>query len=348
MKIFAMLLLATLCLTGCSATSLGDRAVVKAVYLDHTEEGYAASIVVYGCEPTTDAASAEGKAAIYSGVGDDVPQALAQAEQQQTKEPFYAQNGLLLLGRGCREKDPAPILSYFGEEDASRKDLAVYLTELSPEEFQQCEKGISDVIREAERLAASSGGRGAFGIHEAKCEDGFSGLLPVLRFSEESSSATVRSAVLFERGVPCASVEGAALQLASLLLGKTSELTMEITQGEERLEVAVKGATVRKNMSGSPAEGVLELELSGTIVSLTWGGKSVYARESKQASEEVNRFVEKLFYELVQITFERKNDIFGLSWWMKEQSSTQTAQLERSGELYDPGRLSFSCHLRYE
>lgn len=208
MKIFAMLLLATLFLTGCSATSLGDRAVVKAVYLDHTEEGYAASIVVYGCEPTTDAASAEGKAAIYSGVGDDVPQALAQAEQQQTKEPFYAQNGLLLLGRGCQEKDPAPILSYFGEEDASRKDLAVYLTELSPEEFQQSEKKISDVIREAERLAASSGGRGAFGIHEAKCEDGFSGLLPVLRFSEESSSATVRSAVLFERGVPCASMEG--------------------------------------------------------------------------------------------------------------------------------------------
>lgn len=349
MRKMMCLLLALLCLTSCSSVSLGDRAVVKAVYLEQTEEGFAASLVVYGCDPTTDAASAQGKAAIYSGTGGDVPQALADAESRQTKEPFYAQNGLLLLGKNCMERDPAPILSYFGEEDASRKDIAVYLTHLSPEEFDECEENISDVIREAERTASSSGGRGAFGVHEADCLDGFSGLLPVLDFSDESESASVGRALLYADGMPRYALEDAQLQLAMLLLGKSSELTLDIPADDgKRLDVSAKGISVRKNMSGSWENGVLHLEITGTMLSLSRDGRALYGTDARKAVDEVNTYLETELQALAEKTFLEKNDLFGFVWWMQGLNSERVSELASSGEIYRADRLSFRCRLRYE
>lgn len=94
--VLPLALLCTLC--GCSSLSLGERAIVKAIYLDGTPGSYTASLVVFTCEPTTDTASAKGEAKIYSATEEDIGEALEAAEKEQAKVPFYAQNELLFLG----------------------------------------------------------------------------------------------------------------------------------------------------------------------------------------------------------------------------------------------------------
>ncbi len=339
----ACVLALALFLTGCGTVSLGDRAIVKAIFLDRRENVFQSAIVVFSCAPTTDAASAEGQARIYLGEGEDVASALADAESKQTKDPFYAQNGLLLLGSGCLKMDPTPVLAYFGEEETSRKDLTVFLTPIDVQKFSEFEDSVADTVREAEDLAASPDGAGAFGLQDADCENGFSGLLPVLDLDESGTAQGVSKGVLFDDGAPQSELEDAEFQLALLLLGKTGQLSFEIP--EERLSVNVKGATVRRSLA---ADGLrLQLAMTGTIMTLSRGGRALYAEQAAEATDKVDRYLEKTFDALVSKTFGRRNDVFGFSWWLRMRSSALVDELDREQALYDDSRLSFSCRLRH-
>ena len=334
-------------LAGCSPVSLSDRAIVKAIFLDETQEGYQAAIAVFSCEPTTDAASAEGQAHLYLGRGEDVAQALADAERQQTKTPFYAQNELLLLGKGCMTGDPTGVLDYFGEEDSSRKDMAVYLVPMDADEFMKCEDGISRVIHETESIASANGAKGVFGTHETNCAGGFSGLLPVLDFSEDGSAFAVDRAVLFTRGAPTASLCGAEYQLALILLGKSGEMTFDTQSDSGRLDVSIKGASVRKNAVETDGGPALQLAMTGTITSLTRNGRLLYAGQSDQPVRAVDERIAEAFHSIADCTFAESNDLFGFTWWMRSLNSRSVDALQESGELYRYERLLFSCNMRY-
>ena len=42
-------------LTACAGSeSIGERAIIKTIFIDYTEESYEASLVVFTCEPSTD------------------------------------------------------------------------------------------------------------------------------------------------------------------------------------------------------------------------------------------------------------------------------------------------------
>ena len=150
-KIIALTLLLML-LCGCKQSrSLGERAIVKMVYLDESGGQVQAGLVVFTCAPNSDTASVEGQAKIYTAQGKSIEEALYKAEQQQNKKPFYAQNEILLLGPGAA-RNVTPYLSYFADENAARPNLAAFLTPLTAEELSECEDVISDVVREGERL----------------------------------------------------------------------------------------------------------------------------------------------------------------------------------------------------
>ena len=100
-KRLSILLAVALLLSGCGAgRSLSERAIVKTIYLDASGQGYQAALVVFTCQPVADTKSVEEQAEIFTGSGESIEEALADAEQQQNKQAFYAQNELLLLGPG--------------------------------------------------------------------------------------------------------------------------------------------------------------------------------------------------------------------------------------------------------
>ena len=91
------------------------------VCLDESGGQVQAGLVVFTCAPTSDTASVEGQAKIYTAQGKS-EEALYKAEQQQNKKPFYAQNEILLLGPGAaRNVTPLPFL--FADENAARQIL---------------------------------------------------------------------------------------------------------------------------------------------------------------------------------------------------------------------------------
>lgn len=343
MRRFAVLALALL-LSGCAPVSLSGRAIVKAVFFDAVPDGYRASIVVFSCEPTTDAASAEGQAHIYSGEGADVAQALADAADSQTKQPFYAQNSLLFLGSGCMDGDPTEILEYFGEEDASRKDVAVYLVPMDAQEFAGCGDTIAGAIHEAEGLARTGGARGIFGAHESRCEGGFSGILPILELNgEEGTASGVTSAALYQDGRVREMLSEEEYQLALVLLGKSGELTLDGTGG---LSADVKGVTVRRNASAQNGGLTLSLRMTGTMMTVSRDGRALYAEEAKAAAPALNESVEKTFERLAEKTFGQGHDVFGFAWWLRGENSAEVARLEEAGTLWEAARLDFQCGLR--
>ena len=183
--VLPLALLCTLC--GCSSLSLGERAIVKAIYLDGTPGSYTASLVVFTCEPTTDTASAKGEAKIYSATEEDIGEALEAAEKEQAKVPFYAQNELLFLGPQITQTGIGKALAYFTGEQAARPNLSVFTVPVDAQAFKKLEKTIAQTIQEAERVAddAQMGmGRTMSELALQNEEEQFSGLLPVLRFGE--------------------------------------------------------------------------------------------------------------------------------------------------------------------
>lgn len=149
--VLPLALLCTLC--GCSSLSLGERAIVKAIYLDGTPGSYTASLVVFTCEPTTDTASAKGEAKIYSATEEDIGEALEAAEKEQAKVPFYAQNELLFLGPQITQTGIGKALAYFTGEQAARPNLSVFTVPVDAQAFKKLEKTIAQTIQEAERVA---------------------------------------------------------------------------------------------------------------------------------------------------------------------------------------------------
>lgn len=119
--------LLSLALCGCvQSTGLGERAIVKSIYMDFRAGSYEAVLTVMDWKPSADAGSAENQPQVYLGRGKTVGQALQKAEDQQSKKPFYGQNDLLFLGQGILQTDITPCLSYFAQENAVRPNLMVF------------------------------------------------------------------------------------------------------------------------------------------------------------------------------------------------------------------------------
>lgn len=349
-KLAAALLLLLL-LGGCSR-SLGERAIVKLVYLDEADGQIQAGLAVFTCAPNSDTASVEGEARIYTAQGASIEEALYHAERQQNKKPFYAQNEILLLGPGTA-RDVTPYIEHFAGESAARPNLAVFLTPLSLSEFAECEEGIGDVVREGERLMGrtADGTRQTQGVFEIELSGaaGMNGYLPIFSFSKEQKDfCGVRELALIQDGKPYLTVKDTAMQLFLLLAGKADRLTV-YTQVEGRtVSFSTQGlclthtALLRK---GAPD---LTVCLSGKLDGVTVNGVPVEGDEKLVVTDGINRHMELLAAALNEQTFTRGNDVFHYGWRMRQYDAAVCDVLARAGLLYETARVAFQSNLRPE
>lgn len=349
-KLAAGLLLLAL-LSGCSR-SLGERAIVKIVYLDEADGQVQAGLAVFTCAPNSDTASVEGEAKIYTAQGASIEEALYRAERGQNKKPFYAQNELLLLGPGAA-RDVTPFLEHFAGESAARPNLAVFLTPLRLSEFAECEEGIGDVVREGERLMGrgADGAQRTQGIFELELSggQGMNGYLPIFTFSkEEKDFCGVRELALIQDGAPYLTLRDTAMQLFLLLAGKADRLTAH-TQVEGRtVSFAARQLCLTRTASLQKGAPELTVRLTGSIDGVTVNGVPVGEEEISAAIDAVNRHLELLAAALHEQTFMRGNDIFHYAWWMRQYDAAACEALARTGLLYETAHVAFECALRPE
>ncbi len=348
-KLLAMLLIALLPLCGCSR-SLGERAIVKIVYLDESNGQIEAGLAVFTCTPNSDTASVEGEARIYTAQGASIEEALYHAERQQNKKPFYAQNEILLLGPGAAA-DVTPYLRHFAAENAARPNLAAFLTPLTLEEFAGCEEGIGDIVREGERLM-SRGAQGAaltqslFEL-ELSGESGMRGYLPVFSFSkEEKDFRGVRQLALMEDGAPYRMLEDAPMQLFLLLAERSNRLTLYTQIDGETVSFHAQQLCLTRVSSMAGGVPKLTVRLTGAVEDITADGVPVEAGARQNAAGRINLYLNELAKELNEATFARGNDIFHYGWWMKQFDTASCEALLRAGTLYETAQIEFISDLK--
>lgn len=314
-KQLSVLLAAVLLLSGCSAgRSLSDRAIVKTIYLDQTEQGYEAALVVFTCQPISDTKSVEEQAEIYEGSGESIDEALAAAEQQQNKQAFYAQDEILLLGPGIWSRDITPLLTYFQQEKAARAGLSVFLTPVDSVTFGECTDTISNVVQEGERIIDDSmaGDGPARGIYTLKREeDKAEGWLPVLDFGpKKETQIGVFRLALIEQGQAASLIEGPMMDLALLLSGNAGRLQFQ----SPVLTFATQHLRSRKTLEN----GKLVVRLEGNVQEITLRGENV---KTDEALALVNETLGLVLTQLGRATLGQGNDAFHLRWWMRQENA---------------------------
>lgn len=343
----AVLLVLSLCACGYSKR-LGERAIVKMIYLDETRAGVQAGLVVFTCEPNADTSAVQETAKLYTAVGRNVEEALSNAERQQNKKAFYAQNELLLLGPGTL-RGISPYLRFFTEENAARPNLSVFLTPYGIGELEECSETLSKIVYEAERMAADPRGQGSTGrIFELDTTGsaGVSGALPVYTFSkDESDYFGVKRLMLFHRGIPVGELEKEQMQLYLLLSGKSDRLEINteiegrpVSFGTQRLYLSHTAKTV----AGVPQ---LEVNVTGKLDSTMIDGKPVGKEHARSASAQINRHLGETAQRLNDSAFSHGNDLFGSRRWMRLYDRARCDELEAQGAFYEKAKVTFRFSL---
>lgn len=353
-KILYLLVLTTvlLLLCGCShGQSLGERAIVKAVYVNPLSTGNVeAALIVFTCEPSSDTSSATGKAQIYHAQGINLEEALYKAERQQNKSAFYAQNQLLLLGPGAVKQDISPYLQYFGQEDVGRLNLAVYLIQQSGEELSEYTDVIEQVVQEGERLAErtlpqSNPSRSIYESVSGK--EGENGWLPILEFSKESDDFIgVRKAALFKEGVCYEFWNETELQMALFLDGKSKSLALQTQQNGNLLSIKTGALALKKEVTQEGEKMILNLSIEGKIEHLSFDGHTSTNGASEQELKQVNTCVEDIANAIVADSFYKQNDVFQWEWWLRLFNAEQVCQWKQKDQLNTHAQIRIESMLQ--
>ena len=351
-KLASVLCVIVLLLVGCSShTSLGERAIVKAIYLNEAQGSVQAVLVIMSCAPQANTADVQNKMNFYTGTGNSIATAIFDAEKQQNKRPFYAQNRLLLLGPDTLKSGVSSYLSYFGGEEVSRTNLSVFVVPLSADEFANCNEAMETVIQEGERMADEplNTGNRTKGVYEMRYtpQGQFFGYLPVLDINPDSSAAAqVTQLMLFQAGKPSCLIQNTKMQLALLLSQKTNCLTTHLQLEGVETTFQTQRLWVQREVKGKGRALHLEITLRGKIESVSQNGKMLQGEELKQAIRQYNGYLQQSLYTLYEYGFAVGNDIFNDTWWFMQKQASDVETLKSSGEFYSPQRISFVSKIK--
>lgn len=346
-RICALALSLCLLLGGCGAPrALSERAIVKALYLDGKPGHIEAALVVVTCKPSANTAEVTGEPKIYTGAGKTIDAALRDAEQKQNKQPFYAQNRLLLLGPNAVQSGVSPFLRYFGEEEVSRTNLSIFLTTCTVKQFEALSDSIADIVDEGERIVdgALAEGNASRGTHELHYhEDGdFYGYLPVLSLQKDSA-ARVQGLVVFANGMPAQAASGTRMQLALLLAGKAQRLNVRLETGDTQTTLITQRLRIERAVDTHNL--TMTLTVRGRLESTQQNGRILQGAEEASALAECNAQLTRVLQQLCADTFAMNNDIFAFSWWLRSENETLYRRLIQEKGLYTQERVQLACEI---
>lgn len=328
-------------LTGCGAPALGDRAIVKAIFVDRQEQ-YQVGLAVLEEGEGEKGAQTTGLQ-LYTGSGDTLAQALRQAETSQTRRPFYAQNQLLWVGRQAAEQQLPEVLDYFAAEQASRPNMAVYVADLDLEKLEQLagEEGLQEDILRLESSLSRAGS--ARMIYEVQLDrQGAGGLVPLLEPGE--SGLTVQGLALYRSQELSDLLEGQQAALAGLLLGQKESMEWIEETDLGQLRLRLDSPTIQRQIRTEKGQPVLQLVLRGTVRDLSAADPSLQQQAAgwqsrEELSRQISQSITGQLQQLVDQCWQPEGDPFQLGWWFGAWDTRWYYNALDSGSLYQPGRI---------
>ncbi len=335
-------------LTGCGAPALGDRAIVKAIFVDRQEQYQVGLAVLEEGEGEKGAQTTDLQ--LYTGSGDTLAQALRQAEPASTRRPFYAQNQLLWVGRQAAEQQLPEVLDYFAAEQASRPNMAVYVAELDLEELEQLagEEGLQEG-RPAAGKQPVPGRLRPHDLRSAAGPAGGRGLVPLLEPGE--SGLTVQGLALYRSQALSGLLEGQQAASAGLFLGQKESMEWIEETDLGQLRLRLDSPAVQRQIRTENGQPVLQLVLRGTVRDLSAADPSLQQQAAgwqsrEELSRKISQSVTGQLQQLVDQCWQPEGDPFQLGWWFGAWDTRWYYDALDSGSLYQPGRIEAWAEIR--
>lgn len=339
-KIAVPLLLAAL-LCGCSSTGLGDKVIVKALFLDFEQE-YLAQVLVLEPQPSADAGEASETLLLIEGSGSTLAEAIGKAESSRAEELFYGQNELLLIGPGLQREGLSECCRFLYENSSGRPNMAVWGVDLPMTDQPLTEDNAGAVLDGIRRL----GERGAYRtyLYQLAAAQG-GGILPLVKLSGEDD-VQVQGLALYQDGKPVAGMTGNETEIAALLSGQqgTGQMEMETENGPIILTIrSPKMIYECVEQNGSMS---LQIRFSGHVEQMT-GQELPASREERRALLELlNRQLEEMAADVIRKTFLPDCDPFGFLNRFRNQNEKLAVTLAQNGTLYRPEGIEFCSTLQ--
>ena len=308
-------MLSSFLLTACTSqsTPIGERAMVRLIYLDCNETGgYHAVTVVCDFSPESTENGKAGDTVILSADGDTVEKALNAAAGSRGGKPFFAQNRLLLLSDPLAEKELTKILRHFADTCSVYRDPSVWLWTQGEEGLTQLQEPMT-FVRAAESLAR----RDELGCVRRILENGTERLpsvLPILGTGEGKDTAEAPAAVkglaFFEQESAEYSYREEDLLAYGMLYGRSENIpfTIMTEDGKQLWQIRALRRIITKK------EGHLLITLSGS-------GTQVgdFGEHTVQQQRTVERQLEAFCTAgLHRLTKDGARDCLDLTWWCEQ------------------------------
>ncbi len=329
----AITIVCLLCFAGCGNTlALSDRAIVKAVFAEKTGQDYQVAVVI---------AEEEEKQQSFSlqwAEGETLSQAMYTLEEQGEKKLFYGQNQLLMVGENASQTSLSQALEYFSAEQASRPNMAVYATKMDEDDFKEWanSEAFAEDIRRLEKDLESTEKTARMIFEISTTQEGTQGFVPLLEVTQEGLDTT--QLLLYENDRTMQHLEGEQAQIARILLGMQTELTVSQMYEGEDIHFSVDDPQILRTVESGDDGPILRLVMTGTVRGVSADRAQRQAELSSwQSREELSIQISQNISEIFRKTLEKtwnKSDPFGFQWWFSAWNGAKTKQLTESGQLW--------------
>ncbi len=317
-KIMLFTVITTLALLLCScaiSVSVSEMAIVKAIFIDETNDGKVhVSIVVSENAPSSGTQDIQSTATIYEGEATTLEQAINDAENKQSAQPFYELNRLLIIGEGAYNNISSH-LAYFKTQEASGVNLSVFLTELSHDSFSDIQSNALEFIDVCESFINNNAqnrnkSRQILQLQFNE-ENKFNGYLPLLK-TKNNEVISIEQLVVFSDGTPQLTLSNLAVEMMLLLSGELNKLDIELEYNNETLHL--KTQNISRQFITSKA-GDLQVIFSAKAHSASQNGKELYLNELQNALNFTNNELSEICKDIINATTNSNNDFINLNWY---------------------------------
>lgn len=338
-RIAPLFLAVALC--GCSSTGLGDKVIVKALFLDHQQQ-YIAQVLVLEPQPSADAGEASETIRLIEGRGSTLAEAVSKAESARAEELFYGQNELLLLGSGLQQQGMSECCRFLYENSAGRPNMAVWGINLPADEQPLTSDNASAVLEGIRRLGERGGYRTY--LYQLAAAQGGS-ILPLVKLSGEDD-VQMPGLTFYQNGAPVAHMSGNEMELAALFSGQkgTGQLQMESENGP--ITLTIRSPKLIYECVEQESSMTLHIRFSGHVEQMTGESLPGAREERRSLLKELNRQLEQTAVDVVRKSFSDESDPFGFLNRFRNKNEQLALTLAENGVLYQPESVVFSSALQ--
>lgn len=335
----ALFFVVTLC--GCSRTGLGDKVIVKALFVDYQQE-YTAQVLALEPQPSADAGEAAETLRLIEGNGKSLMEAIDQAESSSAEELFYGQNELLLLGPGIQQAGITECCRFLYENSAGRPNMAVWGIDIPAKEHPLTEENADTILERIQRL----GERGEYHTYLyqlASEKDG--SLFPLLQLSGQDA-VQVKSLVLYQEGQPVRSFTGSAMELACLLSGQGGTGHLEVKTEDGPVSLTIRSPKLIYECTEQSDKMQLTIYFTGHVEQMT-GEFLPTTREGRRTLLiQINERLGQTAAAVIQQAFAPDTDPFGFLNRFCNRNERLAKSLAADNTLYESGCVEFSSNLQ--